>query len=87
MEGISDQLPGPPADRPKEPPLRDPDRPEGAQGAGHYTNYTENSNITTAMQGPTDVGDQPSTNLGLAIVTYNADELDFHSLNKLIFWL
>ena len=52
-EGLDDQLPGPgPAeDRPREPPPSDPDRPAGAHGAGHYTSYTENTNITTAMQG------------------------------------
>ena len=37
LEGIDDQLPGHPADRPRELPLREPKRPEGAQGAGHYT--------------------------------------------------
>ena len=54
-EGLDDQLPGPgpTEDRPREPPSSEPDRPDGAQGAGFYTSYTETTNITTAMQGPT----------------------------------
>ena len=87
LDGVDDQLPGPPADRPKEQSLREPYRPEGAQGAGHYTSYIENTNITTAMQGPNNAGDQPTSTLGLGLVTYIADGLDFHGLNKLLCWL
>ena len=83
-EGIDIQLPGPSDDRPRESPPREPDRPVGAQGAGHYTSYMENTNITTAMQGPNYAGDQPTTNLGIDLVTYNADGLDFHGLIKLL---
>ena len=88
-EGLDEQLPGrgPADDRPREPPPSKPDRPDGAQGAGYYTSYTETSNITTAMQGPNYAGDQAQSNLGLGLVTFNADGLDFHGLNKILCWL
>ena len=58
-----------------------------ARGAGYYTSYTEATNISTAMQGPNYAGDQGHTNLGLGLVTFNADVLDFHWLNKILCWL
>ena len=84
--GVDDQLPGPgPAeDRPREPPPSEPDRPDDAQGAGHYTSYLESTNISAAMQGPNPVGDQAQSSLGLGLVTFNADGLDFHGLNKIL---
>ena len=65
-------------------PPGEPDRPDEAQGAEHYISYLANINITTAMQGPTVVGDAPEANLGLGLITFNADWLDFHDLNKLL---
>ena len=46
-----------------------------------------NSNITTELQWPTYACDPPHTNLGLGIVTYNADGLDFDGLNKIWCWM
>ena len=88
-EGLDDHLhgPGPAEVRPREPPPSEPDRPEGAQGAGHYTSYTENTKITPDMQGANYAGDQPTSNLDLGLVTFNADGLDFHGLNKILCWL
>ena len=47
----------------------------------------ETTNITTDMQGPNYAGDQTQSNLGLGLVAFNADGLDFHGLNKILCWL
>ena len=86
VEGRDYQQPGPACDRSKKPPPSEPGRPDEAQGAGHYTSYTATYNITTEMQGLTDVGDTPNTNLGLGLMTYNANGLDFHGLNRILYW-
>ena len=39
------------------------------------------------MQGPNYAGDQPTSNLGLGLVTFNADGLDFYGLKKILCWL
>ena len=39
------------------------------------------------MLGPTQVGQTPTNEHGLGLMTYNKDWLDFHGLRKLLRWL
>ena len=87
VEGTPEGQPGPVEDRPRESPPSEPERPEDAQGEGHYTNNTATTNLSTELLGPSQVGDTPVPGQGLGLMTYNADGLDYHTLSTLLCWL
>ena len=79
--------PGPLPDWPWEELLREITRPGEAQGAGHYTQNSSTATLTGDVLGPSQVGEQPTSEHGLGLVTYNTDGLDFRGLHKLHCWL